>query len=150
VLKVLDFTEKAGLDRVKQTLSDIEGQKYLHEDYQVRIVKYVPNTSRAVKTNDESAWRPLYRPVKDAALAFCDPSTVRAEDLLEVDTASADTYSESYYLKYQPHLQFYWCSHQTPNEISFFTSWDSEASGGLKGKFDRNIFRMLFLVLTAH
>ncbi len=78
------------------------------------------------RSHTTSSWRPLHRPVENSPLAFCDPRTVKSQDLVAVDRPAHGQRSESYYLKFAPHQEYYWCSSQTPTEISFFTSWDSK------------------------
>ncbi|KAK0110320.1 hypothetical protein ONS96_001936 [Cadophora gregata f. sp. sojae] len=107
----VDFTEEAGMQRVKKMLTDSEAQLYLGGEYRIRII---------------NSWRPLYRPVKNSPLGFCDPWTIQKQDLVAVDRPAQDQSSEAYYVKYGAHQDYYWCSNQSQKEISIFTSWDSK------------------------
>ncbi|KAK0110059.1 hypothetical protein ONS95_015022 [Cadophora gregata] len=99
------------MQRVKKMLTDSEAQLYLGGEYRIRII---------------NSWRPLYRPVKNSPLGFCDPWTIQKQDLVAVDRPAQDQSSEAYYVKYGAHQDYYWCSNQSQKEISIFTSWDSK------------------------
>ncbi|PVH80119.1 hypothetical protein DL98DRAFT_532326 [Cadophora sp. DSE1049] len=103
----IDFTEEAGMQRVKKMLTESEAQLYLCDGYHVRII---------------NSWRPLQRPVENSPLGFCDPWTIQKQDLVAADRPAQDQSSEAYYLKYGAHQEYYWCSNQSPSEISLFTS----------------------------
>lgn len=65
--------------------------------------------------------------MKDAPLAFCDPETLTDTDLLAVDTPGPDRVGEVYHVKFNENQRWYWLSDQKPDEVSIFTSWDSDA-----------------------
>jgi len=110
-----DFSQKHGIVIVKEFLTAAEADKYLNGEYRIMIV---------------NVWKPLYRPVENGPLAFCDPITVSQSDVLEVDVVRPKSKEarETRYVKYNPGQDWYWCSNQAPNEISLFKSWDSDPS----------------------
>ena len=74
-----------------------------------------------------SAWRPLFTPVEDSPLAFCDYFTVdKGRDLLAVDRISPQYVGEVYYLKHSADQRWYYLSGQRPDELALFVSYDSD------------------------
>jgi hypothetical protein len=84
-------------------------------------------------TNFGSVWRPLFRVVETAPLAFCDKQTVDYEDLIAADRVIPEYAGEIYYLKHNQNHRWYWLSEQTPEEVFMFTSYDSFANGDIPG-----------------
>ena len=75
-----------------------------------------------------SVWRPLLEKIEDAPLALCDPNSVEAEDLLEVDRVTEHWVGEVYYVKHNPNQRWYWLRHMKADEVCIFTSFDSHPS----------------------
>ncbi|KAK3331207.1 hypothetical protein B0H66DRAFT_92932 [Apodospora peruviana] len=109
-----DFTRGYGETVIRESLTQDEATRYLTDEHQIWLV---------------NAWKPLYRPVQNAPLALCDPASISIpDDVLEVDIASPTRVSGATYLKHNPlqRQEWFWCSDQTPDEISLFKSWDSD------------------------
>jgi hypothetical protein len=82
-----------------------------------------------INTHD-SVWRPLCKQVEDTPLAFCDPRSVKVEDLKPVDRPSETFTAEIYILQHATDQQWYYLSRQKPDEVFVFVSWDSHAAEG--------------------
>lgn len=78
----------------------------------------------------QSLWRPLYHPVEDAPLVFCDPFTVAKECLIPADRVSPQYEGEVYYVTHDPAQQWYYLNEQTPEEMALFVSYDSDPGRG--------------------
>ncbi|KAK2605851.1 hypothetical protein QQS21_003691 [Conoideocrella luteorostrata] len=118
----VDVSRDCGPQRVRRYLSEKEAHKYLDGgiNWRIRIV---------------NVWRALCPQVADTPLAFCAPSTVKTTDLIAVDRPSELFNGEMYLLMDQPDHQWYYLSHQNPNEVFLFVSWDSDAAEGtISGK----------------
>lgn len=76
----------------------------------------------------DSVWRPLSRPIEDSPLAFCDPRTLSEEDLVAADRVAPEYAGEIYYVMSNPKQRWYWLSHQKPEEVAVFLSFDSLCS----------------------
>jgi hypothetical protein len=70
-------------------------------------------------------WRPL-NAVVDAPLAICDPVSVKQEDLLRVSRVTPEFTGENFYLKYNPQQTYYFFSNQKPDELTLFSSFNSD------------------------
>ncbi|KAM0801932.1 hypothetical protein BDR22DRAFT_804052, partial [Usnea florida] len=110
-----DQTVEGGPRRVRRHLTEAEAARYLDGSWRVRIL---------------NLWRPLYHPVEDAPLAFCDPSTVAKERLITADRVSPQYEGEVYYVTHDPAQQWYYLHEQTPEEMVCFVSYDSEPGNG--------------------
>lgn len=87
-----------------------------------------PNTRFFTKSLlPHSVWRPLCAQVDDAPLAFCDPRSVDVRDLIAIDRPGADFGGEMYVLRHAEQQRWYYLSHQKPNEVFVFVTWDSDA-----------------------
>ncbi|KAL7931305.1 hypothetical protein V8C35DRAFT_310059 [Trichoderma chlorosporum] len=63
-------------------------------------------------------WKPLFGPVEESPLGFCDIKTVRAQDCVPCDIAKKGEYDgESLHVRYEPGQQFYYLSRQEPDEL---------------------------------
>lgn len=79
-----------------------------------------------------SAWAVLFEPVVDDPLTICDGFTVQPEDLVPGDRISADKsyVGEIYHVRHNPKQKWYYLSHQTPEELTLFVSYDSKQTFG--------------------
>ncbi|KAH8883698.1 hypothetical protein GQ53DRAFT_830374 [Thozetella sp. PMI_491] len=102
----------------------------VHADYNkefpAQIIKQFLTPEELAKYPASHSWKPLFAPVRNAPLAFCDPATLSLDDIIEVDTPSATGMSKTSYIKYNAGQQWYWCRDQTPEQVSFFKIWDSD------------------------
>lgn len=108
----IDSTYEGGELRVRRHLTDSEAKEFFNGNWRVRII---------------NVWRPLHRTVKQAPLAFCDRTSVKTSDLFAVERPSLKRIGYVSFLKYSPDQQWYWFSNQTPEEVTVFLSWDSDA-----------------------
>lgn len=83
---------------------------------------------RSTNAECNSVWRPLSRPIEDSPLAFCDPRTLSEEDLVAADRVAPEYAGEIYYVMSNPKQRWYWLSHQEPEEVAVFLSFDSLCS----------------------
>ncbi|KAI0908005.1 hypothetical protein F4823DRAFT_640684 [Ustulina deusta] len=75
-----------------------------------------------------NVWKPLCNPVEEWALAVCDGTTVKPEDLVETDSVRQGSVSTNYYAKYAPEQMWYYLRHQSPEEALIFKHFDSKPS----------------------
>lgn len=68
----------------------------------------------------------MYNPVHNTALAFCDPTRLKSQDIVAADRVSPEYVGEIYYLRHRDGQRWYWLSGQEPSEALFFTSYDSD------------------------
>lgn len=73
-----------------------------------------------------SAWRPLYNPIEDWPLAFCDGSTVNEDDLIATDHVRRHHVGEVLYARYNPAQKWYYLKHQKRNEVVLLKNFDSD------------------------
>lgn len=71
-----------------------------------------------------SVWRPL-SPVENWPLALCDGSSMKYDDLLEVDLIRKDYIGSTMYAKYRDGFRWYYLENQKPEEVCFFKNFDS-------------------------
>ncbi|KAH6714498.1 hypothetical protein BKA61DRAFT_655958 [Leptodontidium sp. MPI-SDFR-AT-0119] len=113
----IDHTPEGGWNRIRRHLSPDEIQKFCSGNYRARIV---------------NVWRPLFRPIEENPIAFCDPTTVERKDMLAVDRVTPISLIEIFQLKFNPAQKWYWLSNQKPDEVSVFIQFDSHPpSSGL-------------------
>ncbi|KAK7420405.1 hypothetical protein QQX98_002828 [Neonectria punicea] len=79
-----------------------------------------------------NVWRP-FQTVQTAPLAFCDPRTIKTDDLIEVDKVAPESVELGYYMKHRTHQRWYWMSHQEPEDPVLFISWDPRDHGDRAG-----------------
>jgi hypothetical protein len=108
-----DYTPRSALARLRQEFgprADSEVSRYL----QVNL------------------WRPIRGPLRDAPLALCDATTVRAEDLRVVELRYPDRTGEIYYLMHDRRQRWHFASDMTVDEAWLFKNFDSAppAAGG--------------------
>ncbi|PGH01872.1 hypothetical protein AJ79_07809 [Helicocarpus griseus UAMH5409] len=78
-------------------------------------------------------WRPTGHPVEDYPLAVCDASSLQGSRLIAADHIRRDYQGESYYPLYAPGYEWYYLSHQTPDEVLLFKTYDLNPSGEAVG-----------------
>ncbi|KAI0506382.1 hypothetical protein F5B22DRAFT_451839 [Xylaria bambusicola] len=86
------------------------------------------NTDKIIRQRIRAVnvWKPLCNPVEEWALAVCDGTTVKPDDLVETDSVRQGSVSTNYYAKYAPDQQWYYLKHQSPDEALIFKHFDSE------------------------
>lgn len=71
-------------------------------------------------------WRPLFGPLGDAPLAYCDWNTVDVgRDYLPADLIFPHYIGEQYLVTHHPSHRWYYLSGQRTNEFTFLKCWDS-------------------------
>lgn len=74
-----------------------------------------------------STWRSLLPILEDRPLALCDGLSVALEDLVPTDRIVPDRVGEVYFVKFNPHHQWYWLEKQTSSEPYVFVMYDTKA-----------------------
>ncbi|KAK4178918.1 hypothetical protein QBC36DRAFT_323629 [Triangularia setosa] len=75
-----------------------------------------------------NVWRPLFGPLKDCPLTFCDWETVDVErDYLPADLLFPHYIGEQYLVTQHPDHRWYFLSDQQTNEFTLLKCWDSKA-----------------------
>ncbi|KAL8962615.1 MAG: hypothetical protein Q9183_005129, partial [Haloplaca sp. 2 TL-2023] len=110
-----DQTIEGGPRRARHHLTEEEAKKYLDGNWRVRIM---------------NCWRPLFNPADERPMAMCDYSSVDHADLVAADRVSREYTGEIFYLRHNKDQQWYWISHQTPEEMLLFVNYDSDPKGG--------------------
>ena len=67
------------------------------------------------------------------------------EDLLEADHINPDYHGEVYYVKYNAQQKWYYLHNQTPDEVTFFVSFDSGVGNEARCEFYHYCFSYTFL-----
>ncbi|KAI1086407.1 hypothetical protein F5B19DRAFT_479364 [Rostrohypoxylon terebratum] len=125
-----DNSQREGKRLFDRCMSPSEKSQYLAPGWRVRIV---------------NVWRPINNVVLDCPLAFCDPRSVKPEDIVPVDKVHKDHVSEGCYLTHDSSQEWFFLSRQTRNEAALFVTWDNNETNGCgmippHGAFlDRNI-----------
>lgn len=84
-----------------------------------------------------------------APLAFCDPRSVRTEDIVEVDKVSPQLIEMGYFLKYRPYHRWYWMPQQKSDEPVLFVSWDPTSQVDQAGEYLPYLLFDAYLVLCV-
>lgn len=74
-------------------------------------------------------WRPIRGPLRDAPLALCDGSSVRADSLRNVELRYLDRSGEIYYLMHEPQQRWYFASDMSVEEAWLLKNFDSAPPG---------------------
>ena len=77
-----------------------------------------------------NVWRPIGNPVAHKPLAVADWRTVDQQDLVPVELVYPDRSGETYGVRYNPKLQWYYLGGQTPDEVILIKCFDSEVREG--------------------
>lgn len=72
--------------------------------------------------------------IEHQPLAFCDPSTVKPEQLMACDRIMCDQLGEVYLLQFDPGNRWHWLEHQTSSEPYMLVSWDSDSTAKARCK----------------
>ncbi|KAH8652628.1 hypothetical protein BGZ60DRAFT_533491 [Tricladium varicosporioides] len=75
-----------------------------------------------------NVWKPLSHDVDEWALAVCDGTTVKPDNLVETDSVRPGSISTHYYAKYDEGQKWYFLNKQCPDETLIFKHFDSETS----------------------
>jgi len=113
-----DATKSGGRHRVRRHLSDDEAEKYFDGSWRLQIL---------------NAWKPLSEVVQDAPLAFCDPMSICEKDLLLTKRPGEHYTGEVYYVKHNASQRMYYFRGQQSEEITLFSTFDSESRGVTAG-----------------
>ncbi|KAK0616845.1 hypothetical protein B0T14DRAFT_568417 [Immersiella caudata] len=103
-----DGTDEGGFLRIRHQLGQ-DYAKYNDGSWRSRIV---------------TLWRAT-RPVEEAPLALCDPSSLGSDDLINVARPGRDFVGEVSYVKHNLNQRWYFLSDQQPDELTLFSSYDS-------------------------
>jgi hypothetical protein len=107
-----DYTEKSGLQRVRDLLDPEEAERRL----QSRFAFY-------------NLWRPINGPVLSAPLAMCDAHSVAPEDWVICDLVYEDRIGEIYNLAFNPDHRWCYFPRMTNDEVMLFKCYDSADDG---------------------
>ncbi|KAI1075673.1 hypothetical protein F5B20DRAFT_558964 [Whalleya microplaca] len=80
-----------------------------------------------------NVWKPLLHSVDEWALAVCDGTTVKTNDLVETVSVRQDSVSTNYYVKYDEGQKWYFLKEQSPDEALVFKHFDSNP--GIKAPY---------------
>jgi len=110
-----DYSYDGGFEIIKEHLTKREQDEILSGKVRAKIV---------------NAWRPL-QTVTHTPLIFCDRRTVSPDNIPEVDQVAPNRVELSATLQYNENQKYYWLSNQQPDEVSFFTCWDSRPGNNI-------------------
>lgn len=74
-------------------------------------------------------WRPIRGPLRDAPLAVCDASSVKADDLVPSDLVYRDRVGETYGVTYNPAHRWFYVPEMQPAEALLLKCFDSATDG---------------------
>lgn len=111
----VDYTQKSGPQRLKDTVGEAEAERLLSSG------------ARVVQVN---VWRPIKGPVLRAPLAIADGSSIPKEDLIATDQVFPDRVGEIYHLAHNPAHRWYYASEMQRDEALLIAGWDSSDPEG--------------------
>ena len=106
----VDYTQKSGPQRLKDTIGVPEAQRLLE------------GGARVIQVN---VWRPIRGPVQRAPLAVADASSIAKDELVATDQIFPDRVGEIYHLAYGPNQKWYYASRMERDEVLLIAGWDS-------------------------
>jgi hypothetical protein len=106
----VDYTQKSGPQRLKDTIGATEAARLLESG------------ARVIQVN---VWRPIKGPVQRAPLAVADASSIAKDELVATDQVFPDRVGEIYHLAYGPRQKWYYASQMERDEVLLIAGWDS-------------------------
>jgi hypothetical protein len=106
----VDYTQKSGPQRLKDTIGATEAARLLESG------------ARVIQVN---VWRPIKGPVQRAPLAVADASSIAKDELVATDQVFPDRVGEIYHLAYGPRQKWYYASKMERDEVLLIAGWDS-------------------------
>jgi hypothetical protein len=106
----VDYTQKSGPQRLKDTVGIAEAERLL------------ASGARVIQVN---VWRPVKGPVQRAPLAVADASSIARHELVATDQVFPDRVGEIYHLAYGPGQRWYYVSEMKREEVLLIAGWDS-------------------------
>ena len=106
----VDFTQKSGPQRLKDTIGEAEAKRLSESG------------ARVIQVN---VWRPIKGPVLRSPLALADASSIAKEELVATDQVFPDRVGEIYHLAYSPGQRWYYASEMQRDEVLLIAGWDS-------------------------
>lgn len=106
----VDFTQKSGPQRLKDTIGEAEAKRLFDSGAHVIQV---------------NVWRPIKGPVLRSPLAMADASSIAKEELVATDQVFPDRVGEIYHLAYSPGQRWYYASEMQRDEVLLIAGWDS-------------------------
>lgn len=113
----VDYTQKSGPQRLKDTIGDADAERLLG------------GGARVIQVN---VWRPIRGPVLRAPLAIADASSIAKDELVATDQVFPDRVGEIYHLAYGPNQRWYYASEMKRDEVLLIAGWDSEDPDGAR------------------
>ena len=111
----VDYTQKSGPQRLKDTIGAGEAERLL---------------ARGVRVIQVNVWRPIKGPVLRAPLAVADASTIAKTELIATDQVFPDRVGEIYHLAYGAKQRWYYASKMKRDEVMLIAGWDSTDPDG--------------------
>ena len=111
----VDYTQKSGPQRLKDTIGISEAERLL------------ASGARVIQVN---VWRPIKGPVRRAPLAVADASSIAKHELVATDQVFPDRVGEIYHVAHGPGQRWYYASEMKPEEVLLIAGWDSTDPDG--------------------
>ena len=96
-----------------------------------RILLHLPEKAEKLlqgRVRVINVWRPIDCVVEDYPLAFCDPSSVPTQDVVECDHVRRKFKGANMYLHFNPQHKWYYLGQQREDEVLFLKMFDSDPS----------------------
>lgn len=106
----VDYTQKSGPQRLKDTIGEAEAKRLFE------------GGARVIQVN---VWRPIKGPVLRSPIAMADASSIAKEELVATDQVFPDRVGEIYHLAYSPGQRWYYASEMQRDEVLLIAGWDS-------------------------
>ena len=115
--------------------SDRKPARNVHSDYSVEGAKKrlvdILGADKAAEWADGhyafiNVWRPIGAPINSAPLGFIRPSSVAAQDWIELDLIYPDRMGQIMGLAANPDHDWVYMSKMTPDEVAIFNIYDSD------------------------
>ena len=111
----VDYTQKSGPQRLKDTIGVSEAERLL------------ASGARVIQVN---VWRPIKGPVRRAPLAVADASSIAKHELVATDQVFPDRVGEIYHVAHGPGQRWYYASEMKQEEVLLIVGWDSTDPDG--------------------
>jgi hypothetical protein len=111
----VDYTQKSGPQRLKDTVGVVEAERLL------------ASGARVVQVN---VWRSIKGTVQRAPLAVADASSIARHELIATDQVFPDRVGEIYHIAYGPGQRWYYASEMKREEVLLIAGWDSTDPDG--------------------
>ena len=134
---VFDHTRRAATDQLRRTVKSREPSSVIHNDYtewsaEQRLRTLLPDEADRLLAGRFAIinlWRSIAGVVETMPLAFCDSTTVKADDLVSVKRVAKDRVGELQMARFNAAHQWYYFPSMRNDEAVLIKTYDSARDG---------------------